>query len=180
MLGSAREPHPGYEDNFLIGNVVTAQMITGILRFYPFKENCVMDVVPVDVVAHQIIAGAWHSSAYPSGTIRIYNSTINSINDITWEAFFDLSMAFAKKYPTEKMIWYPGYCKLSNTYTEWYYKYFVHRPMAFFLDLYSIVAGNRARLVTPSHLLKLRKPTLWVVGTTAPIPTHPSHFNIYN
>ena len=79
------------------------------------KDNCLyarreklIDLVPVDIPINLAIATAWRIASCPSNAIPVYNCTSGATNPIQWGQVESLGMAAMRRYPMERVLWYPG------------------------------------------------------------------------
>ncbi|KAG5666186.1 hypothetical protein PVAND_017653 [Polypedilum vanderplanki] len=102
VIGSAKEPMPGWLDSW-VGPTTYAYLIArGLLRSWHVHKNNVGEVIPVDMTVNLIIASAWKVGIEKNLIEpQIYHS-VTGANPITWEKMFKQYLANAKKYPLGK------------------------------------------------------------------------------
>ncbi|XP_077559529.1 putative fatty acyl-CoA reductase CG5065 isoform X2 [Haemaphysalis longicornis] len=62
VTASWKEPFPGWVDNLNGGTGMAVSLGLGLLSSLLVEKDCVLDVIPVDVVANTLIAVAWHTA----------------------------------------------------------------------------------------------------------------------
>lgn len=88
VAASYSEPMPGWVDNLVAGNGVFAGIGSGLIRVIPTQGNgSPIDVVPVDMTAHIVIAAGWYTASNKTPEVRVYNlsnegsETVSHITD---------------------------------------------------------------------------------------------------
>ena len=108
VCAAEEEPMPGWVDNIngMTGIYVAAGC--GLLRSAHVDGDCLADLIPVDKVINLMCASAYAIYKNETKTIYVYHATTGTNNPVTWGEAEKLSMPLLRRYPCEKMIWYPG------------------------------------------------------------------------
>ncbi|GJQ85954.1 hypothetical protein Trydic_g21802 [Trypoxylus dichotomus] len=130
-----KEPFPGWVDNISGITGIMMEIGRGSIKSIICKENMIMDLIPVDIVANMLIAAAWHTTAYRSNSMRIYNCTSGQINKVSWRDFGLLTQNYARQYPTKYLSWYPGFSYRTNRVAHWIYSLISQTLPACMFDL---------------------------------------------
>ncbi|CAH0549491.1 unnamed protein product [Brassicogethes aeneus] len=104
-----KEPYPGWVDNVSGITGILMECARGTIKSIICDDKCKMDLIPVDIVVNTIITAAWHTAAYRSNQMRVYNCTSSNINPITWKYFGELTHKYSLQYPSKYVTWYPGF-----------------------------------------------------------------------
>jgi fatty acyl-CoA reductase len=94
------EPFPGWIDNFNGPTGLFQAFNMGILRCMVGKREVNVDIIPVDVCIHMIIAAAWYTGSKKINKLQVYNCTLNNEDRMTWGTIEDYSNYASAKYPS--------------------------------------------------------------------------------
>ncbi|CAH1163117.1 unnamed protein product [Phaedon cochleariae] len=114
ITASWKEPQPGWVDSVSGITGIFMEVGRGTIKSIICKENMKMDIIPVDTVINTVLTAAWHTVAYRSNTMRVYNCTSGNTNPITWKEFRLLTEKYSKEYPSKYVTWYPGITYRTN------------------------------------------------------------------
>ncbi|XP_022907146.1 putative fatty acyl-CoA reductase CG5065 [Onthophagus taurus] len=130
-----QEPFPGWVDNISGITGIMMEIGRGSIKSIIADEKNVMDLIPVDVVANTLVTAAWHTVAYRSNSMRVYNCTSGQINKVLWKEIGHLTQTYARQYPTKYLSWYPGFSYRTNRIVHWIYAVLLQRVPACIFDL---------------------------------------------
>lgn len=131
-----KEPYPGWVDNVSGITGIFMECGRGTINSIVCDDKCRIDVIPVDIVVNTIITAAWHTAAYRSNTMRVYNCTSGTINPISWKEFGVLTTKYWKEYPSKYVTWYPGFTYRTNVLMHVICVHLFHLLPAAFLDVF--------------------------------------------
>ncbi|KAL3270557.1 hypothetical protein HHI36_021095 [Cryptolaemus montrouzieri] len=131
-----KEPMPGWVDNMSGITGIFMECGRGTIKSIICNENYVMDIIPVDVVVNTIITACWHTVAYTSNSVRVYNCVSGGINPVTWRKFGDLTHKYVREYPSKYVQWYPGFEYRTNRFIHMIYAIMYHTIPAAILDVF--------------------------------------------
>lgn len=136
---------PGYIDNWygFTGMVYFAGNGTQRTKFA--IENCVIDLIPVDIVGNCLIASAWHMAATRNCGAKVFNCVSGAQNPITWRDFVDKSIRGLIKNPLEGVILYPSLVLRQNYAAHLAHQFVAQTIPAYLMDGYSRLMGKNAR-----------------------------------
>jgi len=103
--GSWKEPLPGWVDSLIgpAGLVLAAGL--GALHTMPGLPDCIMDVIPVDLVANTILAASWYTAHNPPGKrLPIYHISSGTANPVTWRELASVVSGFYTRRPTNRTM----------------------------------------------------------------------------
>lgn len=141
MAGSA----PGYIDNWygFTGMIFFAGNGTQRTKFA--KEDCVIDLIPVDIVGNCLIASAWQTATTKNPNAMIYNCVSGAQNPITWRNFVDKSIRSLIKNPLENVLWYPNLVLRKNRTVHFAHQFLAQTIPAYVMDGYATLMGKQPR-----------------------------------
>ncbi|XP_044763017.1 fatty acyl-CoA reductase 1-like [Coccinella septempunctata] len=131
-----KEPIPGWVDNMSGITGIFMECGRGTIKSIICNEKYVMDIIPVDIVVNTIISAGWHTSAYKSNTMRVYNCVTGGINPVTWKKFGELTHKYVREYPSKYVQWYPGFQYRTNRFIHVLYATLYHTVPAALLDVF--------------------------------------------
>ncbi|GIY35667.1 hypothetical protein CEXT_260691 [Caerostris extrusa] len=121
ITAAAREPFPGWIDNYNGPSGFLAMSVKGVLKTLLVKNRVYADWVPVDLVANTLIVAAYAVVMEKNVDIGNFNSAIPIINcvcptekRITWDEVVEICMPILHKYPSETVYSVPGGIVTSN------------------------------------------------------------------
>lgn len=105
MTASLNEPFAGWIDNFNGPTGLLSAMAKGLFRTIVCEENCIADVVPVDIVINLMITAAWRTATHKTNdNLLIYNCCTGQRHPITWGKFVNYAIAHVRKHPLGKYL----------------------------------------------------------------------------
>ncbi|KAG5680580.1 hypothetical protein PVAND_010077 [Polypedilum vanderplanki] len=137
------EPELGWIDSMNGPMGVLMGASSGILRTVHGNGELLCDLIPCDYVTNCIVAAGASISTSPSKALEIYNCTSSQQMPMTWNEFLDLGQKTYSKYPSTKVLWYPGGRMCSNYYGYLLYFLFFQFLPAILIDVCSVLAGKK-------------------------------------
>ncbi|XP_045467337.1 fatty acyl-CoA reductase 1-like [Harmonia axyridis] len=131
-----KEPIPGWVDNMSGITGIFMECGRGTIKSIICDEKYVMDIIPVDVVVNTIITAGWHTHAYKSKMMRVYNCVTGGRNPVTWKRFGELTHKYVREYPSKYVQWYPGFEYRTNRFIHIIYATLYHTIPAALLDVF--------------------------------------------
>ncbi|GIY56139.1 putative fatty acyl-CoA reductase CG5065 [Caerostris darwini] len=154
ITAAAREPFPGWIDNYNGPSGFLAMSVKGVLKTLLVKNRVYADWVPVDLVANTLIVAAYAVVMEKNVDMGNFNSAIPIINCvcpteklITWDEVVEICMPILHKYPSETVYSVPGGIVTSNKIIHELCKYTLHFVPAFFMDIYSFVTKGKMKMM---------------------------------
>ncbi|XP_074032397.1 putative fatty acyl-CoA reductase CG5065 isoform X2 [Leptinotarsa decemlineata] len=145
VIPSAMEPVPGWVDNLNgpVGLLVGAGK--GVIRSMHCKGEHKAQVIPVDyaINASICIAQAVGSKQTKSDEVPVYNLTVESKLQITYQEIVDKGRRIVYDYPFEMQIWYPDGDIRSSKFVHNIYSVFYHWIPAILIDLIMFICGQK-------------------------------------
>lgn len=88
-MGCAKEPLPGWIDNWLGISGVMLGIGLGVIRIFPINPKLITDLLPVDYAVSLILAAAWDVATTKNGVkkkehVKIFNSVSQPDAPIYW------------------------------------------------------------------------------------------------
>ncbi|XP_031330549.1 putative fatty acyl-CoA reductase CG5065 [Photinus pyralis] len=136
VTASWKEPFPGWVDNISGITGILMECARGTIKSIVCNEELMMDLIPVDIVVNTLVTAAWHTAAYRTNEIRVYNCTSSQINGISWKNFGRLTQKYAVQYPSKYISWYPGFTYRTNRLMHWICHTFLHYTPACIFDAF--------------------------------------------
>ncbi|XP_037569697.1 fatty acyl-CoA reductase 1 isoform X1 [Dermacentor silvarum] len=84
VTASWKDPFPGWIDNCNSGTDLIVSLGLGLLPSVVLRNNCVADLIPVDVAADTLICVAWQIATTRPTYLRVYNCTSGALQPHTW------------------------------------------------------------------------------------------------
>ncbi|KAG5900303.1 hypothetical protein JTB14_000829 [Gonioctena quinquepunctata] len=138
-----KEPYPGWVDSVSGITGIFMECGRGTIKSIICDENCTMDMIPVDIVVNTLIAAAWHTVAFRSNTMRVYNCISGRSNPISWKEFGKLTHKYSLQYPSKYVTWYPGFTYRTNRTIHKIYTALYHIFPSALLDTYLYITGQK-------------------------------------
>lgn len=135
VTGAYKEPFPGWVDNISGITGIMMEIGRGTIKSIICDDKLTIDVIPVDIVANTLVTAAWHTAAYRSNTMRVYNCTSGQINPIKWKEYGEHTQVAALQYPSKYVTWYPGFTFRTNRMMHWVCSLFYHTIPACIFDI---------------------------------------------
>ncbi|XP_077520088.1 putative fatty acyl-CoA reductase CG5065 [Amblyomma americanum] len=114
VTASWKEPFPGWVDNLNGCTGIMVSLGLGLLPSAIAKEECLADLVPVDIVANMLICVAWHTNTTRPEHIRVYNCTRSNFQPRTWGEVLDELRRIVPIYPLPDTMFYPSFLVTEN------------------------------------------------------------------
>lgn len=84
ITASWKDPFPGWTDNYNSCTGIIVSLGLGLLPSMILRNNCLADVIPVDVAADTLICVAWQIAVTRPTYLRVYNCTSSALKPHTW------------------------------------------------------------------------------------------------
>ncbi|XP_065083365.1 putative fatty acyl-CoA reductase CG5065 [Ochlerotatus camptorhynchus] len=143
VTGALKEPYPGWVDNVYGITGIMMEIGRGTISSIMCDQNCVMDVIPVDIVCNTLIAAAWENAITMSNPLRVYNCTSGPINPIKWYKYGEITQKYAIKNPTKYVMLYPGFQYRTNRIMHKIVELFLHFLPAYLFDVVMRIQGTK-------------------------------------
>ncbi|EFA08470.2 fatty acyl-CoA reductase wat [Tribolium castaneum] len=143
IVGSIKEPVPGWIDNFygVVGIVLAASL--GVLRSLNAKLDAIAPIVPVDYVANVIIAAACKTGREQPKFPVIYNYVrFGKNSQLTWDQFMKKVEPECWNAACDKVVWYFGFKLRENKTWHNIYIFFTHTVVAHIVDFVLLCVGR--------------------------------------
>lgn len=92
VAAAAIEPMEGWTDTDGLLSGLTLALGLGVLKDMPGNPEACADIIPVDIVAHQILASAAFATMHPESLnnerVLVVHSSTSANNPVTYEKFF--------------------------------------------------------------------------------------------
>ncbi|XP_971355.2 uncharacterized protein LOC659998 [Tribolium castaneum] len=173
IIGSIKEPIPGWIDNFygVVGIVLAASL--GVLRSLNAKLDAIAPLVPVDYVANVIIAATYKTARDQPKFPVIYNYVhFGKKSELTWDEFMKKVEPECWNAASDKVIWYPVFKLQENKTWHNIYIFFTHTVVAYIVDFILFCIGrptlavkNYARLNKLLALISYFSTRSWTFDT---------------
>uniref|UniRef100_A0A1I8M522 Fatty acyl-CoA reductase n=1 Tax=Musca domestica TaxID=7370 RepID=A0A1I8M522_MUSDO len=143
VTASLNEPFAGWIDNLNGPTGLLSAMAKGIFRTIVCEENCIADVVPVDIVINLMITAAWRTASHKTDNLLIYNCCTGQRHPITWGKFVNYAVDHVRKHPLEGCAWYPGGSLRNSPTINAVNAFVVHYIPAYILDVMARLVGKK-------------------------------------
>lgn len=147
VVGTYKEPIPGWIDNIYGPTGVVAGVGVGLIRVMCADENIKADIVPVDLVVNSMLATAWDvtNERKINEQPPVTNYVSSKRNPITWGQFFYWNMTFGHIFPLLNTVWF--YTLRITPKKYWYYflSIFQHFLPGLTIDLFRIMSGKKPK-----------------------------------
>jgi fatty acyl-CoA reductase len=127
----------------------TAFFSLGLLRVILYKEDCNIELVPVDLVTSAMIACAWDIPQ--KDPIPVYNYVSSIDNPTRFIDFLKIMKAQMYRYPLSKAIWMPTLILTTSSFWYSLFKILCNRTVAILCDMYYILTFKK-----PKTFVKVR------------------------
>ncbi|XP_077559528.1 fatty acyl-CoA reductase 1-like isoform X1 [Haemaphysalis longicornis] len=118
VTASWKEPFPGWVDNLNGGTGMAVSLGLGLLSSLLVEKDCVLDVIPVDVVANTLIAVAWHTATTRPEHVRVFHCTSSTMRQLTWGEVTARIQDVIVRYPLPSAMRYPIFSTTNSLF--WY------------------------------------------------------------
>jgi fatty acyl-CoA reductase len=100
--GAFRFPVPGWVDSPIGASGLIAAASLGVLHCMNGRGSNIVDFVPVDFVADQILASAWSIAENPGDRVPIYHASSSFRNPYYWEHLRSAVVGYYRRRPPKK------------------------------------------------------------------------------
>ncbi|GFY71714.1 putative fatty acyl-CoA reductase CG5065 [Trichonephila inaurata madagascariensis] len=163
ITAAAKEPFPGWIDNYNGPNGFIALSCKGVLKSLLVKRGVCADWVPVDLVANTLIAAA-HFLIVNKNPAKLFYKDMRKLNpthcdvpiincvcpdnhQLSWNEVTKICMPLLLKYPSERLFSPPGGIVTSNEIIHGLCKLFLHYLPASTIDAFTLLTIGRAKMV---------------------------------
>ncbi|XP_025837497.1 putative fatty acyl-CoA reductase CG5065 [Agrilus planipennis] len=154
VTASWKEPFPGWVDNVSGITGIMLEVSRGTIKSIICKEDLVVDLIPVDVVANTLITAAWHTTAYRSNSMRVYNCTTGQISPVSWKKYGTITECYSLQYPTKYVTLYPGFTYRTNRILHRMIQTVVQTIPAYIFDHLCIFTKRKRMMVKACRLFQ--------------------------
>ncbi|XP_037507482.1 fatty acyl-CoA reductase 1 [Rhipicephalus sanguineus] len=84
VTASWKDPFPGWTDSSNSCTNIIVSLGLGLLPSVVLRNNCLADLIPVDVAADTLICVAWQIAVTRPTYLRVYNCTSGALKPHTW------------------------------------------------------------------------------------------------
>ncbi|XP_064545203.1 putative fatty acyl-CoA reductase CG5065 [Drosophila montana] len=146
VTAAYREPYPGWIDNIQAISGIMMEIGKGGISSILGDKDLICDIIPVDFVVNAMIMMVHKAEL---GSISICNATSGVTNPISWQRLGDLTMKWARIYPTKRMIMFPNFKYRRGALRHELAVWMLHFVPALFMDVRTLLLGSKQRFVTP-------------------------------
>nr|CAH7761030.1 unnamed protein product [Callosobruchus chinensis] len=151
VVSTYKEPVRAWINNMYGATGVFAGAAVGLLKVLYCDEDCVANLVPVDMVVNSIIATGWEIGTEFQKTktndIKIYNYESSNDNPITWKNYMAKSYQYGINTPSAKAIWYYSFFLTKSRLRYLFTIFFLHTLPAFLIDGVLMCIGKSPKMV---------------------------------
>lgn len=149
ILGSWKEPVPGWTcskngpQGFLMG------ASNGVIRRLPINVDLVYDYIPVDIVVNYMIVTLWNASINwtKGNTTPTLHITSGTYKPFRWNMVQSKVHFYLHQYPLKNAVWYPTLKFLPSLQMYRISALIFHMLPAFCLDFVARITGGKPKLV---------------------------------
>ncbi|XP_044732185.1 putative fatty acyl-CoA reductase CG5065 [Chrysoperla carnea] len=136
VVGSEKEPMPGWIDNYNGPMGLTTGVQTGVLHIALIDGDKNIDWVPVDIAIKGMITSAWYKALEQTDRNKclVINSSTSDFIKFNNSVLCDLGVKILNKNPPNQLLWYPFCFLTTNKYLYWFYFVTLHLIPAIFLN----------------------------------------------
>ncbi|XP_044727613.1 fatty acyl-CoA reductase 1-like [Chrysoperla carnea] len=123
VMGTEKEPMPGWVDNYNGPMGLITGVLSGILHTVYIAKEKVCDYVPVDIAINGMIASAWYKALEPTGIKKclVINSSTRDFIQVDNRMFLYYGVkVVGLANPFSQLLWYPFCFHTSNKYLYWF------------------------------------------------------------
>ncbi|XP_050300489.1 putative fatty acyl-CoA reductase CG5065 [Anthonomus grandis grandis] len=142
-----KEPYPGWVDNVSGITGILMECGRGTIKTIICDDKCRMDLVPVDIVVNTLITSAWHTVAYRSNSMRVYNCTSGTDNPVTWKQFGEYTLKHSVIWPSKYVTWYPGFTYRTSRRIHDLCTLLYHNIPSTILDIFLYCTGKKPMML---------------------------------
>ncbi|XP_014231220.1 fatty acyl-CoA reductase wat-like [Trichogramma pretiosum] len=149
VISTAKEPMPGWIDNYYGPTGIAAGVASGLLRTMHCDPAANANIVPVDFTVNALLAAAWDVAMQNDrrdDEMLIYNFISTNDAPITWQDFRRTNLKFANDYPLSKAIWYQSFSMNPNRLWHNVSKVLFHWVPAYMYDGLALLTGQEPKM----------------------------------
>ncbi|XP_029042874.1 fatty acyl-CoA reductase 1 [Osmia bicornis bicornis] len=146
VVGSYEEPVPGWVGNQNGPAIMFIAMSMGLVHTARVLENCIMDVVPVDLAVNGLLASVWDLCVRKqSKGPQVYNYGSSFWKPVHLLGYRKLYHEIIEEYPLNNTIWFPFIVITENLYVFFVLHFLLHVIPAALNDFFSLLLGKGAK-----------------------------------
>ncbi|KAH7968521.1 hypothetical protein HPB52_009114 [Rhipicephalus sanguineus] len=115
VTAALSEPVPGWVDNYKACTGIVVALGTGLLSSLMTEKKCLVDIVPVDIVANTLICVAWHTSTTRPTSVKVYHCASGTLQQYKWADLADAMQKAILRHPLPNIAYYPKFA-VTNSY----------------------------------------------------------------
>lgn len=156
VIGTAKEPCPGWIDNVYGPTGVVVGAAVGLLHVLNCNPKAIADLVPGDMVVNSCITVAWktakeypgnHEDAPPPDLPPpVYNYVSSEQNPLTWEKFMKLVEVHGFEVPPLAAVYFYLLHLTPSRFMYMLYSIFLHWIPAYIVDAITVLIGKKPML----------------------------------
>ncbi|XP_044732186.1 fatty acyl-CoA reductase 1-like [Chrysoperla carnea] len=148
VVGSEKEPMPGWIDNYNGPMGLTTGVQTGVLHTVLIDGDKNIDWVSVDIAIKGMITSAWYKALEQTDRNKclVINSSTSDFIKFNNSVLWDLGEKILRKNPPNQLLWYPFCFQTTNKYLYWFYFVTLHLIPAIFLNVLLKISNQRLNL----------------------------------
>ncbi|KAK9509782.1 hypothetical protein O3M35_007019 [Rhynocoris fuscipes] len=139
VVGSVKEPEPGWADNFNGPVGVTTGVSSGVLRVFRGDSSSYLDYCAIDYVINAMIITAWLARNKCTEEIDVYNCAFADKIKVTFGDLVKNGVTVNHEVPLNNNIWYPFLILVKNTYIYHFLFYILQFLPGLFIDILLII-----------------------------------------
>ncbi|EFA07221.2 fatty acyl-CoA reductase wat [Tribolium castaneum] len=147
ILSSAKEPMPGWIDNFYGPVGIATGAGVGVLKTFHAKRDAVAAMVPVDYVVNALLSIMWRIGTEKTKTPTVYNFAGHKTNKITWGQFTDNLRELYWIAIPKCLFWYVSFVLRENQISYKLTTFFSHTLFGYIIDFVLFCLGKRTLAV---------------------------------
>ncbi|KAL1414454.1 hypothetical protein MTO96_000858 [Rhipicephalus appendiculatus] len=109
VTAALNDPLPGWVDNYKACTGLVVALATGQISSMITEKNCLVDIVPVDIVANTLICVAWHTSATRPTEVKVYHCASGTLQQYKWADLADAMQKAILRHPLPNTTFYPKF-----------------------------------------------------------------------
>lgn len=121
VISAWEEPYKGYVDNKKNGMIGPMMAIaSGALRTIYSRPNKLLEMIPVDIATHAIMALTCKRGLMKDDNVLYVNILDSYTHPYTYKQYFELLLGVVRSYPLRNQLWWP-YCLVTSN--SFYYNF---------------------------------------------------------
>ncbi|XP_066990935.2 fatty acyl-CoA reductase 1 [Anabrus simplex] len=151
VISSAREPVPGWIDNFNgpLGLFVGAGK--GVVHVTLCKDSARLDYIPVDIACKALITAGWYEAHHRSNSLPVYHCSACDVKRITQGEVINIGTNIKDEVPFNNILYYPWCISTQNILIFYFMFVLTHIIPAVLVDGILKLNGK------PTGLLKIQR-----------------------